>query len=104
MRRPMSVLLGGLAATAALAMSAPAFAATGDFSYHVQPGNIPEVLHNPQDEQCYDVGNAGGGATNHTNRDAVLYVGTSCRGDISETIHAGAFSDHAEFRSVKFVR
>ncbi|RSS46002.1 hypothetical protein EF912_27900 [Streptomyces sp. WAC07061] len=106
MRHRLLAVLGSLAASILLAVCTPtsSYAATGFFDYHLQPGSVLEVLRNPQDEACYGVGEAAGRVENGTNRDALLYTLSGCRGSVVHTVHAGESADWAEFNSVKFVR
>ncbi|MFJ1749816.1 hypothetical protein ACIOJD_26745 [Streptomyces sp. NPDC088116] len=78
-------------------------AAQGSFSYHTKPGNHQAFLNNPQDQQCYTVGRAGGLTENNTNRDAVLYSHRNCSGS-AVTMHPGDSRTIDQFVSVKFVR
>ncbi|QKW53596.1 hypothetical protein [Streptomyces buecherae] len=51
-----ALAVAGVAVVLAVGFPLNAQAAGGTFIYHTQPGNVPHVLNNPQDEQCYNVG------------------------------------------------
>ncbi|KIF77570.1 hypothetical protein QR77_34450 [Streptomyces sp. 150FB] len=105
MRGRVPAILGSLAASAVLALALPgaAHAAQGAFQYRAQSG-VPELLNNPVDNQCYNVGNAGGSVRNDTNRHAELYAAPGCQGDAIQTLNPGDDSDWSEFQGVRFTR
>ncbi|MER6912747.1 hypothetical protein ABT354_13855 [Streptomyces sp. NPDC000594] len=97
--------LATLGAVAALGLMMPqqAHAATGQFTYHTQPGNTARTLTDPRDGDCYPVGrNARGRVVNNTDRRAVLYVEKNCRQATAEELDPGQWVDNAVFMSVQF--
>jgi hypothetical protein len=85
-----------------VALSSVADAATGQFAFHTQPGNVPLALVDPQEGQCYPVGNASGLTSNATNSDAVLYNNPTCKGPSAGVLHLGHEMLNAKFQSVRF--
>ncbi|WP_405648078.1 hypothetical protein [Streptomyces uncialis] len=106
MRSRVSAILGSFVTSAALVLTLPgaAHAAQGTFEYHKQPGSILEILNNPVDNRCYNIGDARGAADNGTNRYAELYSAPGCRGDVVQTLDPGTGVDWIEFQGVKFTR
>jgi hypothetical protein len=102
--RRVTIAVTALAACALtpIATVSTAQAAAGQFTYTVT--NVPHVLNDPADNQCYTLGNAQGQTTNATNADAQLYSGSSCKGSYVATLHLGHEMPDARFRSVRFVR
>ncbi|MFI0372051.1 hypothetical protein ACH35V_29665 [Actinomadura sp. 1N219] len=101
MRGRTAIAFAGAVAGAALCLPGAAHAATGTFTYHTQPGNVPHVLRDPADGRCYDVG-ADGAVRNDTDAIAVLYAIRGCRITVG-VIEPEESREHAEFGSVKFV-
>ncbi|MFJ7423489.1 hypothetical protein ACIQXD_33520 [Streptomyces uncialis] len=97
--------LAVLGAVAALGVTFPqsAHAATGNFVYHTQPGNVTRTLVDPMDGNCYPVGRqAQGQVANNTDRRAVLYADKNCRLVVAEELEPGQWTSHSEFMSVRF--
>ncbi|MFF4413448.1 hypothetical protein ACFYY8_13020 [Streptosporangium sp. NPDC001559] len=101
MRHVMSTVTGALAVGAALIVAAPGFAsaATGTFEYSSR--GISRTLDNPNDRQCYDLGDAVG-AENDTDRVAVLYTGRGCRGTAVARVVPGGSAVRVRYASVIF--
>ncbi|MGE7438880.1 hypothetical protein [Kitasatospora sp. NPDC001175] len=94
------------AAAVLLALMVPmgtANAATGSFEYATQPDNVPHLLNNPRDGQCYNI-RGDGFAANITDRDVELYAGANCRGDIVNVLTPEQEDPDVAFGSVKFIR
>ncbi|MFF4415761.1 hypothetical protein ACFYY8_24805 [Streptosporangium sp. NPDC001559] len=91
------------AALSVMLQIGPARAAVGIFFYYTHPGRVPWELANPQDHQCYTVGDADGYTQNHTDRYALLYMGSECRGQIWHTLYPHTAADLLKFKSVRFV-
>jgi hypothetical protein len=106
MRRVTTAVAAGLAAGTLTVGGVPsiAHAATGRFTFHTQPGNVPQTITDPQDDQCYTVGNALGYTANATNTDALLYAAPHCKGRASAILHLGHEMLNARFGSVRFLR
>ncbi|MFD0886547.1 hypothetical protein ACFQ08_18535 [Streptosporangium algeriense] len=86
----MSTVTGALAVGAALIVAAPGFASAASGTFEYSSGGIARTLDNPNDHQCYSVGNAVG-AQNNTNRVAVLYTDRGCRGTaVARVVPAGS--------------
>ncbi|MER5493153.1 hypothetical protein ACSMX9_27025 [Streptomyces sp. LE64] len=105
MRSRTGTTLVALGAVAALGVAVPqsAHAATGEFVYHVQPGDVARTLTHPMDGNCYPVGrNARGKVVNNTDRRAVLYVEKNCRQTVAEELDPGQWSADSAFMSVLF--
>lgn len=99
-----ALVAAGAVVVLAVGFPLSAQAASGTFIYHTAYGQVAHSLVNPQDEQCYTLGRAGGPTNNGTNRDAELYSARACSGDVVGEIHAGESDEYTEFVSVKFVR
>ncbi|MFD0886169.1 hypothetical protein ACFQ08_16615 [Streptosporangium algeriense] len=97
----MSTTLGALAACAALILATPGLASAAYGTFEYQTGGLPNSLLRPVDDLCYGVGYAAG-ATNKTNRDALLYEGNSCHGKVIKELSPGSSTD-TRFESVRFV-
>ncbi|MEU5976550.1 hypothetical protein [Streptomyces sp. NPDC047315] len=96
------VALGTITALGA-AVTPNAHAATGQFTYHTQPGNAARTLTDPMDDNCYPVGrNARGQVVNNTDRRAILYVEKNCRLATAEELDPGQWVIDTTFQSVKF--
>ncbi|MFE5808184.1 hypothetical protein [Streptomyces sp. NPDC056491] len=97
-----------LAAFLILAVSSPADAAQGTFTFRFTAGGHARVgaLSNPADETCIDATASMGGsgraraARNTTNRTATLYMSIDCQDD-GVVLRPGA-SRAAEFKTVRF--
>ncbi|MFJ8472561.1 hypothetical protein [Kitasatospora sp. NPDC094011] len=103
MKRHVLTHAATLTGAVLLTLTAPALAhaSTGLFTFET-PGGVQEQLINPTDNTCYNI-DAYGPYRNGTNRHAVFYPGTKCRGN--ETIvDEGAGSSLLNAQSVKFVR
>ncbi|MGX2998524.1 hypothetical protein JNUCC64_30390 [Streptomyces sp. JNUCC 64] len=95
-------VLGAVVAWGAVVPS-NAQAATGQFVYHTQPGNVARTLTDPRDGDCYPLSRQGDGTvTNGTDRRAVLYEDKNCRNVTVEELDPGQWSVHSVFRSVLF--
>ncbi|MER7845026.1 hypothetical protein ABTZ03_13910 [Kitasatospora sp. NPDC096077] len=101
MKRRALTRTAALAGAALLALTAPAlaYAATGTFQY-VLPDGASASLVNPDDERCYNI-DTYGPIDNATNRYAVLYPSTACRGN-TNTLTPGQYAPHLDARSVRF--
>ncbi|MCW2889869.1 MAG: hypothetical protein JWL58_6731 [Streptosporangiaceae bacterium] len=106
MRRVTIAVATTLAAGTLTLVGVPSIAqaATGQFTFHTQPGNVALTLNNPQDNQCIPVGNAGGQTSNATNSDAQLFSGPTCKGNPIATLHLGHEMVNAKFGSVRFAQ
>ncbi|MFI1014810.1 hypothetical protein [Streptomyces sp. NPDC020965] len=105
MRRSTGRALAVFGAVAVLGVTFPpgAHAATGEFVYHTQPGNVPHTLTDPRDGDCYPVGRRVQGRTvNNTDRRAVMYVEKNCRNATAEELDPGQWTENSTFMSVRF--
>ncbi|GCE01947.1 hypothetical protein [Embleya hyalina] len=93
------------AAAALLALAVPtgtAHAATGNFFYRQQPGDIERILTNPADNTCFSLGNGGGPISNQTDRVANVYFSNNCSGGIFGFFNPGTNGTLPEYHSVRF--
>ncbi|MGC5401803.1 hypothetical protein ACPXCP_39450 [Streptomyces sp. DT20] len=89
----------GAAATLLFGISTSAHAAEGQFHYGKPQGL--EILENPQNNRCYNLGGSNG-AINATDATAVLYDRGGCRDEVG-ALPPGEQQGGAAFSSVKFV-
>ncbi|MCX4679129.1 hypothetical protein OG413_28140 [Streptomyces sp. NBC_01433] len=90
----------GIAAALCAGFPLSAQGAMGTFTYKTC-GNV-RTLSNPAGGRCYAVGNASGEVKNSANRDASLYAGRACHGDIVRTVSADDTEEVGAFASVQF--